>query len=227
MCTLTWRDQDGLEVFFNRDELKTRSRAEPPRVHQTLEGTRYLAPTDPDAGGTWMLVNEHGLVICILNRWHEETGEKFHKSRGIVVTKLADCKSLASINEVLSIECPGAKPFDLIAFYKGELAGFTWTGDTLEPFQPEMPLTSSSFRFKEVKAARVKAFQHSADLESYQNPQTLPSSAFTVRMNRPDAQTWSRSQLRITENEVKWDYWEEFPNLAREPKLQQSALVIS
>ena len=117
MCTLTWRDQDGLEVFFNRDELKTRSRAEPPRTHVSPNGTRFLAPIDPDAGGTWMLANEHGVVICLLNRWHEEEGQSFQKSRGLIVTELADCKSPAALEETLSNKCGGAKPFDLSCFF--------------------------------------------------------------------------------------------------------------
>ena len=224
MCTLTWRDRDGLEVFFNRDELKTRSRAEPPHTHLSENGTTFLAPIDPDAGGTWMLANEHGLVICILNRWHEESGQRFQKSRGLIVTELADCESPAALTEILSNKCPGAKPFDLVSFAHGALAGFTWNGKTLSTFQPQIPLTSSSFRFQEVRAAREKAFQESHDLEHFQNPQALPSTAFTVRMNRPDAQTWSRSQLKVDKAEVRWDYWEEFPDLTREPELHRSTL---
>ena len=227
MCTLTWRDQDGLEVFFNRDELKTRSRAEPPRAFETEKGTKYLAPTDPDAGGTWMLANEHGLVVCLLNRWHEEGEQTFSKSRGLIVTQLANCSSLTDFNMSLPPLCDGAKPFDLICFSKGEVAGFTWSGRLLSKIYPHPPLTSSSFRFEEVKTAREKAFEESADLENFQNPQAQPASAFTVRMNRPDAQTWSRSQLKITTSEISWDYWEEFPDLAQKPELYRSVLSLA
>ena len=227
MCTLTWRDQDGLEVFFNRDELKTRSRAKPPQVYRSEKGVQYLAPIDPDAGGTWMLANEHGLIVCLLNRWHEEAELDFHKSRGLIVTKLADLNSLTEVEELLPLQCLGAKPFDLIAFSRGEIAGYTWSGKALTSFQPQLPLTSSSFRFEEVKAAREKAFKESAELEQFQNPQTLPSSAFTVRMNRPDAQTWSRSQLKLNDTEIRWDYWEEFPDLSQEPELHQKKLTLS
>ncbi|NIP92410.1 MAG: hypothetical protein GWO24_02620, partial [Akkermansiaceae bacterium] len=72
MCTLTWwRGTAGsYEVFFNRDEKRTRSIADPPRVHER-DGVRFLAPLDPDGGGTWMLANDRGLLVCLLNRWHE------------------------------------------------------------------------------------------------------------------------------------------------------------
>ncbi|MGJ8724655.1 MAG: NRDE family protein [Roseibacillus sp.] len=227
MCTLTWRGQDSLEVFFNRDELKTRRRAEPPSARKTENGTRYLAPTDPEAGGTWILANEHGLVACLLNRWHEESGQFFSKSRGLVVTELADCKSFASIRENFSAKCSGAKPFDLVFFQKGKVAAFSWSGKTLNTFQPQIPVTSSSFCFEKVRAARQKAFQESNNLENFQNPQQTPLSAFTVRMNRPDAQTWSRSYLKVTDTEIAWNYWEEFPNLSHEPKLHHSTLHLA
>ncbi len=57
MCTLTWRREgkETFEVFFNRDEKKTRSMAEPPREFTNPDGLRFLSPVDPDAGGTWML----------------------------------------------------------------------------------------------------------------------------------------------------------------------------
>ena len=76
MCTLTWwRGEEGeFEVFFNRDEKKTRSRAELP-LKREENGMQFLSPRDPDGGGTWMLVNEHGVVLCLLNRWHEESKE--------------------------------------------------------------------------------------------------------------------------------------------------------
>ena len=62
MCTLTWgRDEaGGLEVFFNRDERKTRPVAEPPALDE-LNGVRFLSPRDPKGGGAWMIANELGL----------------------------------------------------------------------------------------------------------------------------------------------------------------------
>ena len=73
MCTLTWwRGGNGaFEVYFNRDEKKTRSVAVPPGVHE-VRGVRFLAPVDPDGRGTWIVANEQGLVVCLLNRWQEE-----------------------------------------------------------------------------------------------------------------------------------------------------------
>ncbi len=67
MCTVSWLLHDaGYEVFFNRDEQKGRAIANPPAVFDR-EGTRYMMPVDPDGGGTWIAMNQHGLSLCLLN----------------------------------------------------------------------------------------------------------------------------------------------------------------
>lgn len=227
MCTLTWqRQEDGLEVFFNRDELKTRSRAKPPCEYSTEKRTRYLSPIDTDAGGTWMLVNEHGLLACLLNRWHDEGGLTFRKSRGRIVTDLADARHLEDLHRLLPNRCDGAKPFDLLAFKGEQVAGFTWDGKELSTLDPRMPMTSSSFEFEDVKTSREKAFAESSSLEEFQSSEGCCNTAYTVRMNRPDAQTWSRSRVRVGVQEITWDYWEEFPDLAKESELHHSTLLL-
>ena len=67
MCTVTWiLDGDSYSLYFNRDELRTRQPALPPQRHQE-RGVRFLSPTDGDAGGTWIAVNEYGLSLGLLN----------------------------------------------------------------------------------------------------------------------------------------------------------------
>ncbi len=69
MCTVTWLQRDdGYEVFCNRDELRTRKPAQPPRLDER-NGVRYLAPVDADAGGAWVGVNEFGLTLCLVNHY--------------------------------------------------------------------------------------------------------------------------------------------------------------
>jgi uncharacterized protein with NRDE domain len=67
MCTVTWlMEADSYTVFFNRDELKTRSHALHPAIKEQ-NGVRYIAPVDLDGGGTWIGVNEFGLTCGLLN----------------------------------------------------------------------------------------------------------------------------------------------------------------
>ena len=228
MCTLTWRAEKDLEIFFNRDEMKTRGRATPPREHQTPDGTRYLSPIDPDAGGTWMLANEHGLVICLLNRWHiastpREPSQPV-RSRGQIVIALASMRSPEEVEATLPNFCTGAKAFDLVVLNHEEVASYTWDEEEITSANPSLPMTSSSYRFEAVKAAREEAFSRRSSLEQFQSSQNESCSAYTVRMNRPDAQTWSRSHLRLSPDSINWSYWEEFSDLAKEPQLHEATL---
>ena len=71
MCTATWiAEEDGYELFFNRDELLTRGRERPPK-NRVSGGVRYVAPSDSDSGGTWIGVNDRGVTLCILNYYPE------------------------------------------------------------------------------------------------------------------------------------------------------------
>jgi len=214
-----WRDQKGYEVFFNRDELKTRCRALPPEVRSTSEGVRYIAPTDPDAGGTWMLVNEFGLTICLLNRWHESsTLPGAIRSRGRLVLEFAATQQASAVTEqIRTTDCSGYKPFTLVAIDHETLLVEAWDGKKLAPETPRAPLTSSSYCFQEVKKSRCGRYQrlasnHPDALREYQAGKGEPS-AFTVRMNRPDAQTWSRSHLCVGPERITWQYLEEMPDL--------------
>ncbi|PWT90672.1 MAG: hypothetical protein C5B56_05030, partial [Proteobacteria bacterium] len=67
MCTVSWVHQpDGYHLLCNRDEKRTRGVASGPRL-QRCGGVNYLAPMDPDFGGTWIATNEFGISLCLLN----------------------------------------------------------------------------------------------------------------------------------------------------------------
>ena len=60
MCTLSWLPQPGGHLFWHgRDERTTRAPGVPPSLVQRRR-LSALAPRDPDAGGTWVGVNELG-----------------------------------------------------------------------------------------------------------------------------------------------------------------------
>jgi len=222
MCTMTWRclPQRGREIFFNRDELKTRSQALRPQIFQAENGVRYLAPIDPDGGGTWLAVNEYGLCFALLNRWHE-TQFKGTKTRGSIITSLAGIQTLVEVEEkVRQMDVSDFSPFTL-AVLGDEEHFWEWNGDTLEGTDLQQPLTSSSYCFHEVRNARLAAY--TKDLERYHVAEGETPTAFTVRMNRPDAQTWSRSVIRIG-MEIHWKYYEEMPNLIGEALMVTTTL---
>ena len=236
MCTLTWwRESAGsYEVYFNRDEKKTRAMAEPPRAHER-EGVTFLAPIDPDGGGTWLLVNERGLLVCLLNRWHEEPeGGKPLRSRGQLVMEMATLENVPAVEERLRLEdLQGVRPFTLVGFDPVGERAWTWNGRELAADRnPELPLCSSSFHYTEVKIARRRRFQElrhtqrmgSSLLGLFHSDTEGTPSPFTPRMLRPDAQTMSRSRVRVKDGNAMWSYLEELPELAGNPRCFESAI---
>ena len=111
MCTASWLDRpEGFELFFNRDERRTRARSLPPRVVTAPDGTRYLAPIDAESGGTWIAVNEHGLAVCLLNRYPEVLAPATPRSRGHLVTHLAGTGALAGATDLGAAATPSPYP---------------------------------------------------------------------------------------------------------------------
>lgn len=86
VCSLlfAWRAIDDAPVVLaaNRDEAYDRA-ATGPRL--LTADPRVLAPVDQAAGGTWIGVNEYGLVVAIANR---EDGPEGERSRGQLVRDL-------------------------------------------------------------------------------------------------------------------------------------------
>ena len=100
MCTLTWfHESDRYQLFFNRDERRTRKPAIPPALRQKGP-SRFIAPLDGNFGGTWIGVNEHGLTLCLLNG---HAGDDVaaptadYTSRGLLLTSLIDSRSTAQL----------------------------------------------------------------------------------------------------------------------------------
>ncbi len=216
MCTLTWwRGQDdSYGVFFNRDEKKDRPIADPPSV-RTKDEVSFLSPRDPRAGGTWMLVNEHGVIVCLLNKWHVSGGSQANQSRGQLVLEMAAIRELKEAQGFLK-NLGDYPPFSLFVMDGQAELSWEWNGELLTEHVAEMPMTSSSYRYEEVKIAREEKFAEGLRVEAYHAAKGQKSSAFTVRMCRPDAQTWSRSQVTVGEN-IIWKYLAESPDLIDEP----------
>ena len=93
MCLVVvlYRVIDGAPVLIaaNREERFDRE-ALPPRVFRGPP--RYACGIDQQAGGTWIGVNQYGLVVAVTNR--EKTGiTAAPRSRGLLCLDLLSCKS--------------------------------------------------------------------------------------------------------------------------------------
>jgi uncharacterized protein with NRDE domain len=77
-------------VGANREE-EYRRGGTPPQIHEAALGgslrARAVFGTDPTAGGTWLGVNEHGLLVAVTNRRKSGQPER-PRSRGLLVRDL-------------------------------------------------------------------------------------------------------------------------------------------
>lgn len=218
MCTLSWQiSQGSLQLVFNRDESLDRAIAEPPRIEQGPQGA-LLSPTDPQGGGTWLSVNDQGLVLCLLNDYRSKPGSP-RQSRGLLVKALADCHSLNDLAARLArLSLTDYAPFKLVVF-PGPVAPrlWHWTGKTLtEIVAPSSPLSSSSllpavtpwlrrrwFRYKtQGNLVQLNQDEHRA-LHSNNGPL---GRHLGIQMCRSQRATVSRCHLELTTDAARLHY---------------------
>ncbi len=215
MCTVTWwmsPDGSGYELFFNRDERRSRQPAEPPKLFHRL-AVNYLAPTDTDYRGTWLLVNDRGVTLALVNHYPQEPQppKTPARSRGLLARDLADSESIAEIRERLGrARLHHYSPMFIFAFERGE-APVKWTWDSRnlleEPAAEPLPFfTSSSFRSEDIRRHRRKLFAENWADKGRLDPRSLSEfhlhreteqPAFGILMDRPNARTVSLSHIVV------------------------------
>jgi len=210
MCTATWLfDDDGYELFFNRDELRTRPPAHPPRLAEAA-GVRYLAPEDGEAGGSWIAVNEHGFSVCLLNLYHARIstaqarpdGSPF-TSRGRLVLDLASCGSIRDFLRTLgTMDLSAWRPFTLLALASSPERGtergrgkneqgdeerahlVEWDGVHFADLGPDPPLPLISSGYDFAGAARHRRAVFAAFLAEDGSPGSPPGRQTLARYHR-------------------------------------------
>jgi uncharacterized protein with NRDE domain len=216
---MTWFvKEDGYELFFNRDERKSRRRAEPPTI-QTCSDVEYLSPTDTDAGGTWIAVNQFGVTVCLLNHYQFEQIATYKNwiSRGEVVRQFATTKSLVEAQilfDTLDLEDYRAFRMFIIDIRGGNRL-CVWDGHSARvECDVTKPKSSSSVDAKHVKKIRKNLFDNlnldeSKRVRDYINfhASHLPKrSKESVCMHRDDASTVSLSHVSVSSREISFRY---------------------
>lgn len=209
MCTLTWRaaaETGGYDLFFNRDERHTRAAEFGPGERRTEGGVRYVAPVDGDHGGTWLVLNEHGVTVCLLNYYPRGTVETGVESRGRLPLRCAGCARVDdAVRELRAAEWGRYAPFHLVAVDAGGASVWMrWDGRMLHTAEAPEFLTSSSFepeRVQAVRAARWAAWTERTPegLAAFQRQHDPAAGAESVLMRRADACTRSVCAVRVRE----------------------------
>lgn len=219
---MTWlTTPGGHELFCNRDERHERAEAAPPAVHERA-GVRFVAPTDPDGGGTWIAVNERGLSLCLLNGYAADDdlhpSEAF-TSRGRLVLDLADAATAGDVVARLADRPLDAfRSFRLLVLDRDappRAAIWSRAAATLSEETPDLPLVSCPVRTDEVRATRRAALDRlvaahgaldAAVLADFHRSRHAEEWIWSVSMHHDVAATRSHSHVRVTPGAVTFTY---------------------
>lgn len=234
MCSVTWYLNDsGYQVFFNRDEQKSRALALPPKLIE-LQGTSVLMPIDPQGQGSWISMNEQGLSLCLLNNYQGKVPAGHLISRGLLLKSLAgltDVKQVTLAFEQLNLA--RFAPFTLLAFdprltqHHGDVLAYAWDGETFNCAPTSSPLFSSGVELAQVQRYRTEIYhQITADgvtpekllaFHCHQHPQF---SHLSVAMQREDAHTVSFTHINVSGDQQVMSYLPGRPTQLTEQMLQ-------
>lgn len=211
MCTVSWfTTPTGYELFFNRDEQRSRSEAMLPQTFQE-NNVHYIMPIDPAGGGSWISLNNYGISLCLLNYYQGSMSPKNALSRGLLIKKLASCENIKSIHDTLSsIELAHFSSFTLLIFHttqldeKDNIQGFRWDGELFNTINPRSPMSSSSVDADNVIKHRLSIYKELTSsginrhtlhkFHQYHHPKLSHRSPC---MHRQDAQTVSFTHIIV------------------------------
>ncbi len=224
MCTVSWIVHDqNYRLYFNRDEQRSRPRAELPKT-QRHEGIELIAPHDGPGGGSWIAVNQFGLTAFLLNNYAATSNDgplNRYRSRGELPMIVAKQSSLIRAVEVLEeMDLSQFRPFYLgMLTSSGGCRLFVWSGSGLDERDLGISMvTTSSFRPSEVEAYRKNRYleicgergcEWSRDESfSFHRDSSHEDRAFNPLMARKDAETHCISVIEVDSSHVSFSYYE-------------------
>ncbi|WP_199609212.1 NRDE family protein [Flocculibacter collagenilyticus] len=234
MCTMSWfYHDDQLELFFNRDERNTRSKAIPPAVYpssaDSANNINSIYAKDPDGNGTWLGVNEQGLVVGLLNHYAsmQQPISKQHLptnapqnaqfiSRGQLVLDILNTPKNQLEQKLASINWLDYQACYLLILNSSALQSnaykYIWDGKTLNHRPLPKIVSSSALSSEGVVGQRIKQYTQA-------NPQTieqhlayhrshLPTKGpMSVCMHHTEGQTQNLSHISVNSQQVTYRYW--------------------
>jgi uncharacterized protein with NRDE domain len=160
VCTLVvaWQvfADTPVTVAANRDEATDRP-AEPPAWHDG--DPAVLAPTDSEAGGTWLGVNDSGVLAAITNRW-TDTDIGGERSRGLLTRDALAHESAAAAARFVerALDEHAYAGFNLVVADDRAAILVEWDGQaSVRPFRPGLHVVTNvgadgDFRIPERRA---------------------------------------------------------------------------
>ena len=221
MCTVSIVSfADGLRMISNRDERLDRPIACEPRV-MSLGPRLAVMPTDPNGGGSWIGVNDGGLVAAVLNRYPTVRREATAgaTTRGVLVPMSLSCDSIDEALVALRAVDPARfQPFRLVLAQRREIALVVGDGCELrcatstlhEPYM----FTASSLGDFVVDGPRRRLFDWlmvdpsavASGQSLFHRHQWMDKRDISVVMERADAATVSRTTVDVGRTTITLEY---------------------
>ncbi len=206
-------------LAFNRDEQRARALGTPPAI-VFVGNRRAIYPSDPDAGGTWIAVNDAGIAVAILNRNEHGVpdGRSAGLSRGLIIPRLLLSGSLREIGEnTEKIALTVARGFRLIAtdgHHVLEVIGGNHRSETtLEPCMRPFIRASSGLGDELVRTPRTELFEGTVvraprgaliEAQDAFHTHAWPDRRhLSVRMDRAEARSVSQTIIAVSATRVE------------------------
>jgi hypothetical protein len=243
MCTLSVipltenPSRPGIRLVVNRDESRLRPAAIPPTI-ETFGARQTILPRDPQAGGTWIGVNDAGLAMVLLNATSAPAPAR-PITRGAIIPSLLDAVGRdEAIARAEQINVGQFAPFRLVIVDRAMLAELAIDEGALRVHERHaidrpLMLTSSGLGDALVGAPRRELF---ATMFADHAPWREIQDAFhrhrwpglegvSVNMSRPEACTVSQTIVEITNDAVTMTYHGAPPNETVSPVTKSLPLV--
>jgi hypothetical protein len=214
MCTVSYHlTPSGFVITQNRDESPLRD------THELQsEGSVYY-PIDPVSKGTWIAVNDKG-VVCSLMNWtaHPALPPKTAIiSRGTLIPHLINDAS--PLDSLMSMALEPYAPFKMLVAQESRLSSMIWDGVTkkVEALDPTIPhiWSSASLYPREWQDKRKEWFHNwlermgtvnTTELLWFHNHGGVGERYYDLIMDRGEVRTTSITQVSVGESRARIRY---------------------
>jgi Transport and Golgi organisation 2 len=229
MCTVTAvPTRETVRLACNRDELRCRPVALPPRIEEFGQ-RRAVLPVDPTSGGTWVAVNDAGLALALLNvnsRNAATAPQAAPLSRGkIIPALLHDGTPLSAAFSALDLDPAQYAPFRLVLVNRREAVEVHSDGTRIRLVwrigltSPQF-FTSSGLGDQAVEGPRRQLFGEFFDQpgdrlarqDAFHRHRWPDRPHLSVCMDREDARTVSHTVVSIGLDRVMLTYHPDAPD---------------
>jgi hypothetical protein len=241
MCTLTLlplKTPAGpmLRLAFNRDELRRRMQALPPRRFAC--GTRQIVmPIDPESTGTWIALSDAGVTLALMNLNPPHPSPKApRRSRGAVIPALLSADVLESMcRAAMALPLPDFARFRLVLATLEEVAVLEHTGGpalriTTRTLETPLLFTSSGLGDHLVEGPRRALFDamlaapEPGRQDAFHRHHWPDRPHLSVCMARSDARTVSHTLVHLTPEYALMTYLADAPDQPINPEIHSLEL---